>query len=63
MAERQAGAEVEITPEMIESGGSVLCEMELAFADEDFWAEKVYRAMAAVSPSSASYRRVRENSS
>ena len=48
----QVSAKFEITPEMIEAGGAVLCRMELAFADEDFWAEEVYRAMVAASPSS-----------
>lgn len=48
---------IDITPEMIEAGMSVLCRMELAFADEEFWAEKVYRAMAALAPSFAAASR------
>ena len=39
-----------ITPEMIEAGASVLYRMEFAFASEEFWAEEVYRAMAALAP-------------
>ena len=42
--------DVEITPEMIEAGASVLYRMELAFAGEEFWAEEVYRAMASLLP-------------
>ena len=41
---------VEITPEMIEAGASVLYRMELAFAREEFWAGEVYRAMASLAP-------------
>ena len=43
--------EIEITPEMIEAGASVLYRMETAFAWEPFWAEEVYRAMASLAPS------------
>ena len=39
-------SEIEITPEMIKAGASVLYRMELAFAREELWAEEVYRAMA-----------------
>ncbi len=46
--EREHG--VEITPEMIEAGASVLYKMELAFASEEFWAREVYRAMASLCP-------------
>ncbi len=42
--------EVEITPEMIEAGTSVLCRMTTLVADEEFWAEEIYRAMAVRSP-------------
>ena len=42
--------EIEITPEMIEAGASVLYRMELAFAGEEFWAEEIYRAMASLLP-------------
>ena len=38
---------IEISPEMIEVGAAALCRIELAFADEEFWAAKVYRAMCA----------------
>ena len=44
-------SEIEVTPEMVEAGASVLYGMELAFASEEFWAERVYRAMASVRPS------------
>ncbi len=47
---RQAAAEIEVTPEMIEAGASVLYGMETAFAGEEFWAEEVYRAMASLLP-------------
>ena len=50
-SETKANAEIEITPEMIEAGTSVLYGMELAFASEESWAERVYRAMASVRPS------------
>ena len=50
--------DAEITPEMIEAGTAVLCRMELAFADEEFWAEKVYRAMAAVAADSHTSRSI-----
>ena len=40
-------SEIEITPEMIEAGASILYGMELAFAREEYWAEEVYRAMDA----------------
>ncbi len=61
--------EIEVTPEMIEAGASVLYGMELAFAGEEFWAKEVYKAMASlVSPShvpafsiSASARGVRSS--
>jgi hypothetical protein len=43
-------AEIEITPEMIEAGASVLYRMELAFANEEFYAERIYRAMFSRSP-------------
>ena len=42
--------DVEITPEMIEAGASILYRMETAFAGEEFWAEEVYRAMASLAP-------------
>ena len=41
--------ETEITKDMVEAGASVLCGMELAFADEEFWAKEVYRAMVKAS--------------
>ncbi len=37
--------EIEVTPGMVRAGASVLCGMELAFASEEYWAEKVYKAM------------------
>lgn len=46
--------EIEVTPNMIEAGASVLYGMELAFAGEEFWAKKIYRAMASVAPISLS---------
>ena len=36
---------IEITPKMIKAGASVLCAMELAFADEKYYAEEVFEAM------------------
>ena len=42
--------EIEVTPEMIEAGASVLFRMETAFAREEFWAEEVFRAMAILAP-------------
>ena len=47
---RNPGNEIEVTPEMIAAGASVLYKMELAFAGEEFWAEEVYRAMASLTP-------------
>ena len=44
--------EIEITPEMVKAGASVLYGMELDFAREEFWAKEVYRAMASVAPCS-----------
>ena len=37
--------ETEVTEDMIAAGRSVLCEMELLFAGEEFWAHRVYTAM------------------
>jgi len=47
---RQAGAteendEIEITPEMIEAGASVLFGFETFFADEELWAARVFETM------------------
>ena len=42
---------IEITPEMIEAGASVLYRMETAFAGEEFWAKEVYFAMASLASS------------
>lgn len=47
---RQAGKNVAITREMIEAGASVLYGMELDFASEESWAERVYLAMVSASP-------------
>ncbi len=41
---------IEVTPEMVEAGTSVFCRMTILVADEEFWAEEIYRAMAARSP-------------
>ena len=50
----QVGApEVEVTPAMIAAGKSVLCDMELSFASEDYWVEKIYRAMTLGRPTSS----------
>ena len=46
--------EIEITPEMIEAGASVLYGMELAFATEEVWAERVYIAMVRANEQSVS---------
>ncbi len=43
-----ADEEIEITPEMIEAGASVLCGFETLTASESYWAEMVYRAMHSV---------------
>ncbi len=53
----EAGApEIEVTPEMVEAGASVLAGFDttLAPCTEGIWAERVYRAMrrAALVPSS-----------
>lgn len=45
--------EIEITPKMIEAGSTVVCKINFAFADEEFWAAEVYQAMAALAPSLA----------
>lgn len=42
--------DVEITPAMIEAGTAVLCRMTTYIADEEYWAEEIYKAMLAVSP-------------
>ena len=45
---RQAGAEIEVTEEMIEAGVAAICQLDLLsdpFAD---MAEAIFRAMAAV---------------
>jgi hypothetical protein len=50
-ASNEAGAprsdEVEVTPEMVAAGTAVLYRMDTHIADEEFWSEKVYRAMSA----------------
>jgi hypothetical protein len=48
-----ATEKIEITPEMIEAGASVLCRFETFTAGESYWAEEVYKAMASRRPSSA----------
>ncbi len=48
----QAGAEIEITPEMIEAGVSVLCEFNTFEASEEYWARRVFAAMVSVAPES-----------
>ena len=50
---RPAGAEIEATPEMIEAGAKVICSVTFDLGDQEFWAEKVYRAMAALNPRAA----------
>lgn len=51
MADRPAPElEIEITPEMIEAGASVLCGFNTYYSGEEHWAEEVYRAMRALSP-------------
>lgn len=47
-----AELEIEITPEMVEAGASVLYRMEPAFHGEEFWAKEIYRAMASLAPAS-----------
>lgn len=43
--------EIEVTPEMIKAGASVLCSFETLTASEEYWAEKVYKAMSKASRS------------
>ena len=42
---RPDGEEIELTPEMIEAGASVLCGFSTYFSDEAHWAKEVYKAM------------------
>lgn len=37
--------EIEITPEMIRAGVSVLCAFDTSFEGEEVWAVRIYRAM------------------
>jgi hypothetical protein len=46
-------AEPEVTPEMIEAGTNVLYRMTTHIADEEYWAEEIYRAMASLRPASS----------
>jgi hypothetical protein len=48
--EGRSTEEIEVTPEMIEAGVSVLCGYETLTAGESYWAGEVYRAMRAVAP-------------
>ena len=41
---------IEITPEMIEAGASVLYGFETIFSDEELWARKVFESMARAHP-------------
>jgi len=41
---------LEITPEMVRAGASVLYRMETPFAPEEYWAKEVYSAMHAAAP-------------
>ncbi len=43
-------AEIEVTPEMIKRGASVLYRMTTHIADEEYWAEEIYTAMASLRP-------------
>jgi hypothetical protein len=40
--------EIEVTPEMIEAGASVLYGMETSIVNEHGWAERVYTAMETI---------------
>ena len=51
--------EIEITPEMIDAGAAVLAGFETYFSDEEMWAERVYRAMAALRPNATDLKTVR----
>jgi hypothetical protein len=53
MNDEKTSAELEVTPEMIEAGAAVLCRMTTHFAGEDYWAEEIYKAMAARRPISS----------
>ena len=46
-------SEIEISPAMIDAGAAVLCHMTLRFANEEFYAAEVYRAMCAAHSSTA----------
>jgi hypothetical protein len=48
-----------ITPAMLDAGERVLCSFETFTADERYWAERVYEAMARVAALEASQRRER----
>ena len=37
--------EIEITPEMIEAGVSLLCAFDTTFENENIWAERIFRGM------------------
>ena len=37
--------EMEVTPEMLRAGASVLCGFDITTADEAYWAKRVYLAM------------------
>jgi hypothetical protein len=39
-----------ITKEMVQAGMAVLCRMTTYIADEEYWAEEVYKAMEAAKP-------------
>ena len=42
--------QVEIAPVIIDSGTSIVYKMTTYIADEEYWAEEVYRAMVAHCP-------------
>jgi hypothetical protein len=47
----EAGApEIEVTPAMIEAGVAEFCQAETYFSTEEYWAERIYRAMRAAAP-------------
>jgi hypothetical protein len=53
MNDEKTIAEPEVTPEMIEAGTNVLYRMTTHIADEEYWAEEIYRAMASLRPASS----------
>jgi hypothetical protein len=58
--EKESKDEIEITPEMIEAGRNILYTISTSFADEEYWAEQVFRAMIRAAPSRIASDTLRE---